>query len=243
MIKSKQPVGIIIQARMGSTRLPEKVLKPLADKPALEILIQRLSKSRLADIIIVATTVNQKDDVLFEFCQKKNIACVRGSEDDVLSRYYETVRKYALKTIVRITADCPLMDPCLVDKLILTYLESNNVDYVSNTLSRTFPRGFDIEVFSRNGLEEAFEKAMQPYEREHVTPYFHSHLQTLNVAAEGNNSQYRVTIDTVEDYEVVSKVYIGLMNTPDFGVREVVDWLGQHPEIAELNKHIEQKKI
>ena len=160
----------IVQARMDSTRLPGKVLKEVNGKPLIEILFQRLSRSKEIDEIILATSKNLENDRLAETVEKLGFDVFRGSENDVLDRYYQAAKPYSPKAVVRITGDCPIIDPQLVDKVISLYKESN-VDYASNTDPPTYPDGLDTEVFSFAVLEAAHRQAEEPFEREHVTPF------------------------------------------------------------------------
>ena len=163
----------IVQARMGSKRLPGKVQKEILGKPMLWYLLNRLWYSNEIDQCILATSSSLKDDVLNTFAKKNNIHCYRGSEEDVLSRFYEAATKFNGEIIVRITGDCPLVDPLIVDKFINMHI-SSCADYTSNTLKRTFPRGLDVEIFNYDVLKEAQNNANKSYEREHVTPYIYN---------------------------------------------------------------------
>ncbi|RYD06306.1 hypothetical protein N752_05280 [Desulforamulus aquiferis] len=163
---------IIVQARMTSTRLPGKVLKTVLGKALLEYQIERLKMVQLAEQIIIATTINSTDQPIIDLCQRLSVPYYRGSEDDVLARYYEAATLYGADAIVRVTSDCPLIDPTVIDEVIDYYI-SNECDYVSNTMDRTYPRGMDTEVFSYKVLKEAFKNAVELPEREHVTPFIY----------------------------------------------------------------------
>ena len=163
-------VVAVVQARLGSIRLPEKVLRPIANKPMIEILLNRLSMSSEIDEILVATSNKEENDKLQSFVEALDFRCTRGSEEDVLSRFYDTARLSEADIVVRITGDCPLVDPGLVDKCIKGYKE-NEVDYFSNIQPTTFPDGLDIEVLSMHSLEKAHKEAISNYDREHVTTY------------------------------------------------------------------------
>ncbi|MCX5715315.1 MAG: glycosyltransferase family protein [Candidatus Omnitrophica bacterium] len=236
-------VGIIVQARMGSTRLPGKALKTISGKPMLEILVNRLKRCKNTNLLIVATTVNKNDDAIELLANDLGVECFRGDEEDVLSRYHGAAKRYGLDVIVRVTSDCPLMDPSLVDALVMYYTDNIPVDYVSNTLERTYPRGFDIEVFSSKALEDADRKASKRYQREHVTPFIYENMKCLNYASEKNAAKYRVTVDTIEDLKLVASVFDLLKGCEGFGYRQVIDLLDSKPELAEMNKHVEQKKV
>lgn len=237
---------IIVQARMTSTRLPGKVLMEVLGKPLLAYQLERLRRVRLADEIVLATTTNQTDDVLAEFAAQEGVACCRGDEQDVLDRYYQAAVMAKADVVVRVTSDCPLIEPAIIDDVIQVYFESPGVDYVSNALSRTYPRGLDIECFSFEALETAWKNADKAYEREHVTPYLYQQdvFSKKEVKADGDYSSYRWTVDTPEDYQLIrlllEEVYP--MN-PSFSWREVLQALERHPEWNQINAEIEQKKL
>jgi len=241
--ETRKKVGIIIQARMGSTRLPGKVMRLIDGKPILQILIERLRRSKRSDVLIVVTTTKRKDDVIEELVNRLGVVCFRGDEDDVLSRYYEAAKKHKLDVIVRVTSDCPLSDPALIDNLIDYYLDNNlNADYVANIIKRTYPRGFDIEVFSFKSLERAAKEAAQPYQREHVTPFISENVKVLNYEDKLDASKYRVTVDTIEDFNLIMKIFDFFKDNKEFSYRDVVDLLDSRPDLVEINQHIKQKE-
>lgn len=236
----------IIQARMTSTRLPGKTLMIIKGMPMLAYVIKRIAKSKYIDDVIVATSVIREDDAIVEYCRKNNVSCFRGDLEDVLSRYYKIAKKEYAKTIVRITSDCPLIDCNLVDIGLEAYKKSS-VDYVSNTLVRSYPRGLDFEVFSFEALEKAFNNAKSYFEREHVTPYigmFHKKngFKVESIQLKKDKSEYRITVDTKEDYEVM-KLLIEKYNADSLNYMDIIKILDQHPEIAKINKMIKQKNI
>lgn len=237
---------IILQARMTSTRLPGKVLMPVLGKPLLTYQLERLNRVARADKIVVATTVNATDDSVAALCAELGIACHRGSEMDVLGRYYEAALQAGAETVVRITGDCPLMDPAVVDRVIEEY-QGGSADYVSNTLERTYPRGLDVEVFSFSALEEAWRYGRSPAEREHVTPYIYRHPESYvlgNVRNARDLSHHRWTVDTPEDFQLVKKILTLLYPVqPHFGMAQVEALLAEHPDWYEINAHIEQVKV
>lgn len=237
----------IIQARMGSTRLPGKILKEVNGKPLLSYQLHRLKASKLIDEIVIATTKKEQDDVIEAFCKKFSVSIFRGSESDVLKRYYEAAIKLRADVIVRITSDCPIIDPEIVDNVIHPFLESKNFDYVSNTIERTFPRGFDVEVFSFNALEEAEHNAFLDRDREHVTPYFYTNTDKFNVCNVYNDvdySKYRFTVDTQEDFELIKLILEHLYDeNPYFKMLDVIRLMEKNPIWFSINAHIEQKKI
>ncbi|HSV31132.1 MAG TPA: glycosyltransferase family protein [Atribacteraceae bacterium] len=225
---------IIVQARMTSTRLPGKVLMEVRGKPLLEYQIERLSRVQLVDALVIATTVNDTDQPIVDLCRRLGISYFRGSEDDVLSRYYHAALEQAADTVVRITADCPLVDPTVVDDVIRFYRDHfPSYDYVANILERTYPRGMDTEVFSFQALEKAHHKAEAPYQREHVTPFINSQPQRFclgNVRHHEDLSSHRWTVDTIEDFELVQRV-IDMLYTisPFFSIRDIVRTLEKIP--------------
>jgi spore coat polysaccharide biosynthesis protein SpsF len=238
--------GIISQVRMGSTRLPSKVLLPAAGRPLLDYHVARLRQSGLP--VLLATTTEPADDVLASYAEANHLPYHRGSEADVLARYYETARKFGLDVIVRVTSDCPLVDGPLIGAAVGRYLaEGNPLVYRSNAIVRTFPRGLDFEIFSMEMLAEAYANATLPYEREHVTPYLKANPATAGrvvyrdeVWPGGDFSRFRITLDTAEDYEVI-RTLIERHHAADLGVADLLPLLVAHPEIMALNAHIEQK--
>ncbi|TCT26465.1 spore coat polysaccharide biosynthesis protein SpsF [Melghiribacillus thermohalophilus] len=237
----------IIQARMGSTRLPGKVLKKVLGKPLLEYQLERVKKSRLIDEIVVATTVKEQDQPIVDFCTEKGVSCYRGSEEDVLARYYEAANEYEAEIVVRLTSDCPVIDPGVIDRVIQAFLEDEEADYVSNTLERTFPRGMDTEVFSFQALEQAFQSARMQSEREHVTPYIWKNSDRFSIKSvfhRDDLSIHRWTVDTPEDFELIKKMIEHLYRVQrDFSMEDMLQLLDQHPQWKEINAHIEQKKV
>lgn len=232
--------AIVVQARMGSTRLPGKVLKDVAGRPMLSYQMERLRRVKRAERIVVATTDQPADDAVERFCQKEKIACVRGSEHDVLARYHLAIERFPADVVVRITADCPLIDPAIVDEAIAAY----EPDYVSNMLETTYPYGMAVEVFSAQALREVHREAKDPAEREHVTPFIYRHperyrLRSLTMAP--NLSHHRWTVDTPEDFELVSRLLKTLK--PHFTLQDVLAVLDDHPDWCAINAHVEQKAL
>ena len=225
---------------MGSSRLPGKVLKDIAGRPMLSYQMERLRRVKRAERIVVATTDQPADDAVERFCQKEKIACVRGSEHDVLARYHLAIERVPADVVVRITADCPLIDPAIVDEAIAAY----EPDYVSNMLETTYPYGMAVEVFSAQALLEAHREAKDPAEREHVTPFIYRHperyrLRSLTMAP--NLSHHRWTVDTPEDFELVSRLLKTLK--PHFTLQDVLAVLDEHPDWCAINAHVEQKAL
>ncbi|GEL78483.1 cytidylyltransferase domain-containing protein [Tenuibacillus multivorans] len=239
-------VVAIMQARMGSTRLPGKVLKPILSKPLLEYQIERVKQSKLIDELVVATTTKPIDEEIVHLCRQVNCHSFRGSEKDVLSRYYEAAQYYEADVVVRLTSDCPLLDPEVIDQVIQQYLKMNPYHYVTNTLERTFPRGMDTEVFSMNILNHVYQNATAKTDREHVTSYIRKHSNSYNLANVFypiDQSQYRLTVDTLEDFNLIQLIIETLyLKKPNFTLENVLQLLNEHPEWAKINAHVEQKK-
>ncbi len=238
----------IVQARTGSTRLPGKVMKPLLGLPMLARLLERLARCQKLDDIVVATTDDGSEQPIVELVDSLNVHVFRGSEDDVLTRYYGATQRYGADVVVRITSDCPLIAPEVVDTCVEAFSASGgDVDYASNVFTRTYPRGLDTEVFSMRALETAFKEATTPSEREHVTPFIWRQPQRfrlLDVVDTEDHSDLRWTVDTPEDFELVSRIYGALYPTnPAFSYRDVLRLLDEHPGWSGLNRHVEQKKV
>jgi spore coat polysaccharide biosynthesis protein SpsF (cytidylyltransferase family) len=231
-------IAAIIQARMNSTRLPGKVMKPLLGQPVLYHVFMRIADSKCLEEIVVATTTDSSDDCINEFCDKEGIPVFRGSENDVLDRYYQCALHYKADTIVRITADCPLHDATIIDKAIKEYLEGG-YDYVTNTLKYTYPDGMDVEVFSFKVLERAWKNARLESEREHVTPYIRTDPRTRskNIVASKVYPPCRLTLDTPEDYLFITLIFEG-MNRYCFSLEETIAYLKKNQELLTINQHI-----
>ena len=240
-------VVIIVQARMTSTRLPGKVLKTVLGKPLLEYQIERLRRVRLADEIVIATTVNETDRPIVDLCQHLSVAYFQGSEEDVLARYYGAAKLHDAEVVVRVTSDCPLIDPEVIDHLITIYLQNLTLYDYFVTDEVTYPRGMDTEIFSMNVLEDAYQEADLPEQREHVTPFIYQQPSRYRLAAATavcSFGRYRLTVDTPEDFELVSLILQSLYpRNPKFGLEAIVDLLQQQPELAIINAHIHQKHL
>jgi glutamate-1-semialdehyde 2,1-aminomutase len=229
----------IVQARMGSTRFPNKVMRPILGVPMIELLLERLSQVKQVDQIVLATSEDPRNQPLVEHVQRLGYSVYRGSEEDVLKRYYEAAKPYQPKTVIRITGDCPLIDPELVDA-ILSEFQSSLVDYLGNTAPPTFPDGLDTEVFSFAALEEANCRATRPHEREHVTPYIRESGQ-FSVANYSHSQDYsysRWTVDEPEDFEVVSQVFQYFHPRKDFSWLKVLELQRSQPELFAANQHL-----
>lgn len=236
---------IIVQARMTSTRLPGKVLLPLAGEPMLTRLVERLRRVRRAHGIVIATTTNATDDPIAALCDMLAVPYHRGSEHDVLSRYADAARLHGAEVVVRITSDCPLIDPALIDRVIATHEEGDS-DYASNMLLPTWPYGMAVEVFSATALQQAHTEATQAAEREHVTPFIYWHPERYrlrNVQSPVDLSHHRWTVDTPEDYELVRRLFETLFTVqPEFTQEDILALLDTRPDWCALNQHIEQKQ-
>lgn len=239
-------INVIIQARVGSTRLPNKVLKDLCGRPVLWHVINRLKQSKKITKIIIATTTLPEDDAIQKFCEENKINYYRGSSENVLSRYYEAAKKYNAETVIRITSDCPVIDPVLLDEMIADY-HTGKADYMSNSLIRTFPRGLDAEIFSFQVLEKTFNEAVKQYELEHVTPYIYQHPELFILKNFANSTDYsfhRWTLDTEEDYTLIKEIYNNLYTEGKiFLWKDILKLFEKRPELLEINRHIEQKKL
>lgn len=235
----------IVQARMGSTRLPGKVLKEVLSRPLLSFQIERMKKSKLINELVIATTPLGNEKIM-ELCEKESVPYFVGSESDVLDRYYQAAKKHEADIVVRMTSDCPIIDPEIIDQVIQMYVDGN-YDYVSNTQDRTFPRGMDVEVFSMDALEKTHKEAAIEYEHEHVTPYIYLNRDKFSVGQYtqvNDTNDIRLTVDTTEDFLVIRNIFNELYNNkPDFLLADILDVLEKYPEWKEINKEIIQKKL
>lgn len=234
----------IIQARMDSTRLPGKVLMNLSGKPVLEHIIDRLNHSNYINQIIVATSNNDGNDAIFDLCDFKNVLCFRGSEDDVLDRFYQSCINFNVQSddiLIRITADCPLIDYEIVDKTIKLHIDENN-DYTSNTMPCTYPDGLDCEVFSFDVLTKSWKNANLSSEREHVTLYIRNHPEIFKLGGLTNDVDYsdlRWTLDENEDFILINEIYENLYDANEFfKMDDVLDLLKNKPELKDVNSFI-----
>lgn len=236
-------IGVITQARMTSTRLPGKVLIEAGGATMLAHHITRLQRAGLK--VYVATTTNATDDPIVAAAEDLSVPVHRGSEDDVLSRFTGAIQQYELDTVVRVTSDCPLIDGALVAEAIAAFEAAGDERlYLSNTLERSYPRGFDFEVFSAEALRDAGEKAHSPGEREHVTPYLYNDADRpkLSLRRPGDASAYRITLDTGDDLAVI-RCLIEEHDAAALDAEQIIAVLDAHPDLALANAHIEQKKL
>jgi len=241
----KTMILCILQARTSSSRLPGKVLMPILGVPMLLRQIERIKRSKLIKKLIVATSSTKSDDVLEELCVKNNIPCYRGNLDDVLDRFYQATKQYNPKHVVRLTGDCPLIDPKIIDQVVEFHLE-NNFDYTSNTIEPTYPDGLDVEVFRFECLEHAWQEAKLSSQREHVTPFIHSQPNLFDLGSFKNTedlSHFRWTVDELPDFELVSIIYKNLYsNNPKFTTADVLSFLSNNPHVFSINSQYKRNE-
>lgn len=235
----------IVQARMGSTRLPGKVLLDLGGAPVLERVVRRLERAKRIRKVVIATTTSPADDAIVRACELIGVACYRGSENDVLDRYLQAGKKHRATAIVRVTSDCPLIDPVLVDEVIALFIDEQ-LDLACNELPRTYPRGLDAEVFTMEALQRADEFSDQSHHREHVSPIFYERRDLFRLASTRGTedlSHYRWTLDTPEDLKLIRAIYEHFGNRDDFGWCEAIALMQQNPDLARINAHVQQKPV
>jgi len=238
-------VVAIIQARMGSSRLPGKVLQDIGGSTMLARVVRRTQRAASLDEVIVATTVETDDEVIVAECKRLSVPVFRGDKEDVLDRYYQAAQAYHAAIIVRITSDCPLIEPEVVDQVVCACLDAQ-ADYASNTLRRTYPRGLDTEVMPLSALERAWRQATEPYQRIHVTPYLYQHpdqFKLLSVTDDQDHSRYRWTVDTPDDLAFVREVYRRLDNDDAIRWTQVLDLLEREPALLRINTGVPQKEL
>lgn len=235
----------ILQARVSSTRLPGKVLKPILGLPMVLRQIERLKRAQSINRLLVATSVGPEDDALASLCSEHGIACYRGSLSDVLDRYYQAARPWAPRHVMRLTGDCPLTDPEILDRLAALHL-SAGCDYSSTALEPTFPDGLDAELLTYQALETAWKEASLSSQREHVTPFLYQHPERFSIRTLKHDvdlSALRWTVDEPSDLEFVTRIYEGIYpSKPDFGMTDVLAFLERHPDLAELNQEFERNE-
>ncbi len=244
----RKRIVCIIQARMTSSRLPGKTLMPIVGKPMLELLIERLRRARTLDEIVVASPEGRDNDAIEELCHALGVGTFRGSEDDVLLRVLRAARAFKTDIIVEITADCPLMDPGLVDAVVGDFL-AGGADFVANLPVYTTPRGTDIRVFTTDGLDEINRISNDPADHEHVSLHYWEHpekyrLRNLRFDFPKDITDWRLTVDTAADFELIRRIYEALYPAdPEFSFADVVQLLRLHPEWLELNRDVQQKRV
>ena len=235
----------IVQARTDSSRLPGKVLLPVLQQPMLMHQLQRISRSKRLDKVIVATSDQESDDALAKVVLDNGYECFRGSEDDVLARFYELCSSLDLQEddmIVRLTGDCPLLDSLVIDELV-DFFTKQNVDYAANCIVPVYPDGFDAEIFTFRSLQEAFLKADRPSDREHVTPYIYTSglFKTANIEKEDRMDHLRLTVDEKEDFQLIRRLYEHFGHNR-FTYEEIIRYLSKHQELTQLNAHIKRNE-
>lgn len=237
---------VVIQARMGSTRLPGKVMRKIYGKTILRHVVDRITSTKGINEIVIATTESALDDVIVNEAKAIGVNVFRGNENDVLDRYYKAASSYKADTVIRVTSDCPLIDSEILSSMISHY-KSTDFDYVSNTIKRTFPRGLDAEIFSFKSLEEAFYNASSPAFREHVTPYIYNNRDDFKIYDYLNPvdySKYRWTLDTIEDWHLIEKIYHELYESKQiYYWKNILSLIEKKPELHHINMHVEQKKV
>ena len=234
--------SIIIQARLGSTRLPGKILRNYKNYNLLNVLIKRLKRSKKVKDIIVATTKQKEDDKIVNFCMRNSIKFFRGPKNNVLNRYYATAKTYDVRNIIRITSDCPLIDPKILDKMILKF-KKKKFDYLSNTYPEpsTYPDGMDIEIFTFNALKAAAKYSTKKSEKEHVTLYIRrsGKFKTFRFDLTKDISNYRLTVDYLKDFELFKNI-INKFKKNIFlvGMKEIIEFIDKNPKLVEYQKNI-----
>lgn len=243
----------IVQARMGSERLPGKVIKPLMGKPMVLYTLDRLTKSKYIDELVLATSIDEKEQPLVDIVQNAGYKFFRGSENNVLKRYRDAAEEFRGEIIIRVTGDCPLIDPQIVDNVI-TYFKMNDYDYVRLDVPNTFVRGFDVEIFTREALERVYNVVMNFNDKEdiekfnmykeHVTYYMYKHPEQFRIGyvrgSELYNKDYRLCVDTKEDFQLVENIF-NHFNNEFIASKDVIKYLDQNPEIAKINEDVRQK--
>jgi spore coat polysaccharide biosynthesis protein SpsF len=235
--KYKMILGIL-QARVSSSRLPGKVLKPILGNPMLIRQIERIIQSRLINRLIIATSIDESDDAIEAICKNYSLEFFRGQLNDVLDRFYCVAKPLNPEHVVRLTGDCPLVDPELIDSVIDFHLRGD-FDYSSNTIDPTYPDGLDVEVFRFSCLEKAWHEAKLPSQREHVTPFIKKQPNLFKIGSFKNDadlSHLRWTVDELPDFVLVEKIYQALYpGNRYFGTKDILDFIGKHPELCEIN--------
>lgn len=248
-INGQPNVVAIIQARMSSSRLPGKVMKEISGFPMIYHVLNRVSSVKRVNQIVVATTVDTTDDSIAEFCLQNGYNCFRGHSFDVLDRYYQAARKYNADIIVRITSDCPIIDPEIIDSMVLKFQDSD-FDFIANRLpppwKRTFPIGLDVEIVSFSALEKTWKEADSKFEREHVMPYLYDQPGRFNIQIVDHEPDYgekRLTVDTPEDLDLIKKIFDYFSPRIDFSWLEVMELFREFPELEKINKDVLAKKV
>lgn len=249
MPESRGPIVAIVQARMGSTRLPGKVLADIGGQPMLVRVVERARRARRLSGLVVATTTLDEDRVVEQLCAERGYVCRRGHPTDVLDRYYQVAREVGAGVIVRLTADCPLIDPDVIDQVVEAYQTSEpHVDFAANRFldEWTFPVGLDVEVCSFRALARAWKEADKDYQREHVMPYVYevpNRFRVLLVRHPRSLGHHRWTVDTPEDLELVRRIYAHFGGRDDFSWTEALSWVEENPALSEINAHVRPRSM
>jgi spore coat polysaccharide biosynthesis protein SpsF (cytidylyltransferase family) len=231
---------IIIQARMGSSRLPNKAMTLIDGRPVIGYLLKRVQKVRIVDAIVVATSYHRQNDALADYVKQSGFAVFRGEEDDVLDRYYQAAQAYGAETVVRIMGDCPLIDPHVIERVMKEYM-IGDYDYASNVLDPTFPDGMEVEVFSFAALKKSWKEAQFPSQREHVTLYMRNRreFKKANVTHVPDLSTERWVLDTPQDLQLIEGILTGLYRyRPDFTMQDILAFKAENPGLFEINRAI-----
>lgn len=235
----------ILQARMGSKRLPGKVMKHILERPMLELQLERLSRANSIDVLVVATGTQPEDGVIVDLCKSLNIPCFSGSNDDVLDRCYRAAFDYSPRLVMRLTGDCPLVDPKIIDGLVHFFCDGD-FDYASNTLKPTWPDGLDAELMRFEALESAWSEAILSSEREHVTPFIYKNPDRFNLGSYENDidlSSYRWTVDEQADFNLVTAVYENLYpDSPNFSTQDVLNFVQSNKYLLDKNSMYERNE-
>jgi len=243
----KRKIVCIIQARMASSRLPGKVLEDLGHLPVLGWMVVRARRAKLIDEIVIATTTDPSDNPVADYCRAEGVAFTRGSMPDVLDRYYQAAKQHRADVIVRLTADCPFIDPVMLDSNIQTFLDADPpLDFAANRLplDRTVPIGLDTEICTFAALETAWKETTEKHHREHVMPYFYENPERFNILHilhEPDYGHLRWTVDTPEDLALLRRIVTYFPGRDDFSWLDVLDVVQQHPELSEINANIQHK--
>ena len=238
-------IVVVVQARMGSTRLPGKVLLEIAGRSMLARVVRRARRAKLPSEVVVATGESPEDDPIVQECRCLTAPCFRGSDEDVLKRYHGAALAHSADAVVRITSDCPLIDPGVIDRVVHEFLR-REPDYAANILDRTWPRGLDTEIMTAATLDRAFHEADLPYERIHVTPYIYGHPELFDlfpVTQPEDFSDGRWTVDSPDDLEFLRAVYHRFDGDDRIGWRDVRRLLVSDPSLVRMNRHVRQKHL
>ena len=250
-MKKNEKINVvaIIQARMLSSRLPGKVMKEIAGFPMIYHVLKRVSSAKMVDEVVVATTVDRSDEPIADFCKTIGFKCFRGHSYDVLDRYYQAAHLYKADIIVRITSDCPLIDPEIIDSMV-TKFQDSDYDFIANRLpppwKRTYPIGLDVELVSFSALQRAWREAETKFEREHVMPYLYDktgRFKILVIDHNQDNGEKRLTVDTPKDLELIKKIFDHFSPRIDFSWLEALELLKKFPELEKINSGVSAKMV